>query len=460
VEDPADVTEAPRKRGRPAKAKQKDAGDEDGEGVVAEVAKPSKKRGFILKAKQEVPEEEDGDEDVAETTDAPKMRGHQTEAKLHKSGKNEDENPTVVKANVSKKRARPAKGNRPGANEEENGGEATAGVAETPKNRGRPVKCKSTDIEEDGDGESDGQAAVAGHKAAADPLEKRGQKAAVPKKKHTKTTQPGPTVPDIEQPPPRKRGRVLKRGEITRIEAGEEAVAKQLEGELEDNAEEYTSKKTAPRKRSGPTTKVKAINAKMPNVDVNRADGEGSEDRQYWLMKAEQEDREETAPDGSMVNTKFTIDDLRSKTEPEMWDGVRNFAAAKNMRAMRTGDLAFFYASGGKQGRKPGIVGIMEIVYGARPDPTVSDRASIYYRPGEEEKWCIVGVEFRQKLDTPIGLAELQKYGKEKGALEGMQLFTQTRLSVSKVQAKEWKFITEELMTDYAGDDALTRGAR
>lgn len=408
-----------------------------------------------MKAKQVVPEEEDVDEDGAETTDAPKRRGRPTEAKLQKSGMNEDEDPTVVKANVSKKRARPAKGNRPGANEED-GGEATSGVAETRKNRGRPLKFKSAEIEEDGDGEPDGQAAVGGHKAAANPLEKRGRKPASKKEQ----TQPGPSVPDMEQPRPEKRGRVLKRGEITRIEADDEAVAKQLEGELEDNAKEYKSKKTAPRKRSGPTTKVKAINAIKPNVDADGADGEGSEDRQYWLMKAEQEDREETAPDGSLVNTKFTIDDLRSKTEPEMWDGVRNFAAAKNMRAMRTGDLAFFYASGGKQGRKPGIVGIMEIVYGARPDPTVSDRASIYYRPGEEEKWCIVGVEFRQKLDTPIGLAELQKYGKEKGALEGMQLFTQTRLSVSKVQAKEWKFITEELMTDYAGDDALTRGAR
>ena len=46
----------------------------------------------------------------------------------------------------------------------------------------------------------------------------------------------------------------------------------------------------------------------------------------------------------------------------EPWDGVRNPTAAKNMREMKQGDMAFFYASGGKGGLKPGIVGIVEIV--------------------------------------------------------------------------------------------------
>lgn len=58
-------------------------------------------------------------------------------------------------------------------------------------------------------------------------------------------------------------------------------------------------------------------------------------------------------------NAKFTIDDLRAKGGPEPWDGVRNVVACKNMKDMKLGDLAFFYASGGKGGNVPGIVGIM-----------------------------------------------------------------------------------------------------
>ena len=58
-------------------------------------------------------------------------------------------------------------------------------------------------------------------------------------------------------------------------------------------------------------------------------------------------------------NAKFTIDDLRDKAGPEPWDGVRNPTACKNMKEMKLGDLAFFYASGGKKGKVPGIVGVM-----------------------------------------------------------------------------------------------------
>ena len=171
-------------------------------------------------------------------------------------------------------------------------------------------------------------------------------------------------------------------------------------------------------------------------------------------MKAEQEDREERTADGTIVNTKFTIDDLRSKTKPELWDGVRNYVAANNMRAMRKGDLAFFYASGGKQGRSPGIVGVMEVVSEAEPDVTVSDRSSYGYVEDERQrgKWVVVGVEFRRKLRRPVSLKELQKYKGEGGKLERMQLLRLTRLSVVRVEAEEWRFITEELVEGYEDD--------
>ena len=98
---------------------------------------------------------------------------------------------------------------------------------------------------------------------------------------------------------------------------------------------------------------------------------EEDDGRQYWLMKAEPNSRIENG-----VDVKFSIDDLMKAKEPEGWDGmracvsqelssmltvpgVRNLVARNRMRAMKKGDLAFFYHSNTKV---PGVVGIMEIV--------------------------------------------------------------------------------------------------
>lgn len=55
----------------------------------------------------------------------------------------------------------------------------------------------------------------------------------------------------------------------------------------------------------------------------------------------------------------------------------------------------------------------------------------------EKPKWCVVGVEFRQKFEKMVTLKELQKYR----MLNDMQAMKQARLSVSKVSKKEWEFI-------------------
>jgi predicted RNA-binding protein with PUA-like domain len=100
-------------------------------------------------------------------------------------------------------------------------------------------------------------------------------------------------------------------------------------------------------------------------------------------MKAEPESRLEKG-----IDIKFSIDDLAAKTEPEPWDGkpsssiskfkfhytdsetgIRAYAARNNLRAMKKGDLAFFYHSSCKV---PAIVGIMEIVAEHTPDRTIS----------------------------------------------------------------------------------------
>ena len=79
------------------------------------------------------------------------------------------------------------------------------------------------------------------------------------------------------------------------------------------------------------------------------------------------------------------------------------------MKAMKVGDLAFFYASGGKKGREPGITGIIEVVKDAEPDLSAFDENAPYYvknatQRGTEERprWFMVFVEFRKKLSKQV----------------------------------------------------------
>ncbi|EGS22469.1 uncharacterized protein CTHT_0020080 [Thermochaetoides thermophila DSM 1495] len=166
------------------------------------------------------------------------------------------------------------------------------------------------------------------------------------------------------------------------------------------------------------------------------SDSTESGERNYWLMKAEPETRLENG-----VDVKFSIDDLAARTEPEPWDGIRNYAARNNLRAMKKGDLAFFYHSNCKE---PGIVGTMEIVQEHSPDLSAHDPKAPYYDPSSDPanpKWSVVHVKFRSKFSVPIGLKELRDLGKPGGPLEHMQLLRQGRLSVSKVSKAEWDFL-------------------
>ncbi|KAL2266819.1 hypothetical protein VTJ83DRAFT_6171 [Remersonia thermophila] len=173
--------------------------------------------------------------------------------------------------------------------------------------------------------------------------------------------------------------------------------------------------------------------ATTPAPDVNASLGE---ERNYWLMKAEPESRFENG-----VDVKFSIDDLAAKTEPEPWDGIRAYAARNNLRAMKKGDLAFFYHSNCKE---PGIVGTMEIVQEHSPDLSAHDPKAPYYDPTSSPsnpKWSVVHVEFRSKFAVPIGLKELREMGGPGKPLENMQMLKQSRLSVSKVAAAEWEYL-------------------
>src|SRR5687767_13662389 len=117
----------------------------------------------------------------------------------------------------------------------------------------------------------------------------------------------------------------------------------------------------------------------------------GSPNRQYWLLKADPET--------------FSVEDLwKAPGRTTHWDGVRNFQARNFMREMKKGDLAFFYHSGGKD---PGIVGIVEIVREAYPDPTALDPRDPHFDPkskGGESTWSMVDVRGLERFSHPVKL--------------------------------------------------------
>lgn len=144
----------------------------------------------------------------------------------------------------------------------------------------------------------------------------------------------------------------------------------------------------------------------------------------YWLLKTEP--------------TTFGIDDL-AKKEVEHWDGVRNFQARNNLRAMRFGEEAFFYHSSTGE---PGIAGICKVVREAYPDESQFDPNSKYFDPRalpEKPRWWMPDVGFVEKFPRVITLAELRTIP----GLEEMVLLNRSRLSVQPVREDEWKIILQ-----------------
>jgi predicted RNA-binding protein with PUA-like domain len=106
----------------------------------------------------------------------------------------------------------------------------------------------------------------------------------------------------------------------------------------------------------------------------------------------------------------------------EEWHGVRNYLARNNMRAMRLGDLGFFYHSNiGKE-----VVGIVEVCRESTPDSTTDD-----------PRWDCVWLRARMALPRPVTLETC----KRTPGLEGMALVTHTRLSVQPVRPEEWRIV-------------------
>ncbi len=147
----------------------------------------------------------------------------------------------------------------------------------------------------------------------------------------------------------------------------------------------------------------------------------------YWLLKSE--------PDT------FGIQHLKkAPRQRSAWDGVRNFQARNYLRAMKVGDLGFFYHSSCPE---PGIAGIVKITREAFPDPSALDPKHPYYDADSDPakpKWYAVEVQLEKALDEVITLEELRKHADD--TLKDMIILRRgNRLSVTPVSASEWRFI-------------------
>ncbi|RYP07921.1 hypothetical protein DL764_002192 [Monosporascus ibericus] len=206
-------------------------------------------------------------------------------------------------------------------------------------------------------------------------------------------------------------------------------------GDPTNSKDEKTHAVTKEANKKPKPKEAKAQNSSSTTAPKSNGTTNSSEES-YWLLKAEPRSRFENGTD-----VKFSIDDLASRTEPEPWDGIRNYVARNNLRAMKKGELAFFYHSNCKE---PGIVGTMEIVQEHSPDLSAHDPKAPYYDASskpEDPKWSVVHVKFRSKFAKPIGLKELREMGKPGQPLENMQLLKQSRLSVSRVSRAEWDYL-------------------
>lgn len=127
----------------------------------------------------------------------------------------------------------------------------------------------------------------------------------------------------------------------------------------------------------------------------------------YWLVKTEPET--------------FSWDTF-AKDKKTTWDGVRNFQARSNMKAMAKGDVVFFYHTGDEKA----IVGLAKVLTDPYPEPKDPD-------------WVVVDLVPERKLKNPVSLSQI----KSEKRLSDMVLVRASRLSVQPVKENEYKIILE-----------------
>ncbi|MFZ0828379.1 MAG: EVE domain-containing protein [Verrucomicrobiia bacterium] len=133
----------------------------------------------------------------------------------------------------------------------------------------------------------------------------------------------------------------------------------------------------------------------------------------YWLVKSEP---------AAYAWTTFVQDGRTT------WTGVRNYTARNNLRAMKTGDLVFFYHSGGEKS----VVGVARVAAESYPDPTA-----------DEGGWLAVDLVPVKPVIRTVALAEI----KSDRMLQEMKLVKQSRLSVSPVTREQFVRLLERAET-------------
>ncbi|MCW3115552.1 MAG: ubiquinol-cytochrome reductase [Segetibacter sp.] len=129
----------------------------------------------------------------------------------------------------------------------------------------------------------------------------------------------------------------------------------------------------------------------------------------HWLIKSEP--------------TKYSWDKF-VEDKQTFWDGVRNYAARNNLKAMKKGEEVFFYHS--NEGLE--IVGIAKVAKEAYQDPTT-----------EDANWVVVDFKPVKKLKKPVTLATI----KSDDRLKNIALVRLGRLSVCPITDEEWNIILE-----------------
>lgn len=132
---------------------------------------------------------------------------------------------------------------------------------------------------------------------------------------------------------------------------------------------------------------------------------------QYWLIKSE-------------PSSWSWQDQLDAAEEGTYWDGVRNYQASNNMKAMKIGDRCFFYHSV----KEKSIVGIVEVIRKYYPDHT-----------DESGRFGMVDVKALETMPNPVSLAQIKAEEK----LGNLALLRQSRLSVVPIDPASWELICE-----------------
>lgn len=131
----------------------------------------------------------------------------------------------------------------------------------------------------------------------------------------------------------------------------------------------------------------------------------------YWLFKSE-------------PNTWGWNDQVAKGDAGEEWDGVRNYQARNNMRAMKIGDRGFFYHSIDQKR----VVGVVEVIAEAHPDSKADD-----------DRWECVDIKAIAPFPRPVTLQDC----KDDPRLSDMILVNNSRLSVQPVTEEEWRIVCD-----------------